>query len=215
MQSHELVDLFIFGTAWYFLVTAAWIVAILWCVEKENPLGLGIWLILYLCFLQFLAKVDFFDQITHHPAASAFWILGYLIAGFLWSFIKWWLYSHKKAEEFSRVRCRFLKENQAHYNKKAVIHPELGNITEDTKVPANLMDDWKRHIVCCGAIPRVRENKGKISIWVTYWPASMIWSLVNDFVKKFIRVIVMKCRKIYEGITKSAFKGLDVPPEIE
>lgn len=208
-------DVFVFGTMWYFLVTAAWVVAILWCVEKENPIGSGIWLILYLCFLQFLAGVNFLDQAVHHPIVSALWVFGYFVVGFLWSFVKWWLYVHKKAEEFSRIRHGFLIGRQISYNRKAVTHPELGNITEDTKIPENLMDEWKSHISCHGVIPRVRDNKGKISMWVIYWPASMVWSLVNDFVKKFIRIIVMKCRKIYEGITKRAFKGLDVPPGVE
>jgi hypothetical protein len=209
------MEIFMFGTVWYFLVTAAWMVAILWCVEKESPLGSGIWLILYLCFLQFLAKVNFFDQIIHHPASSALWVLGYFIAGFLWSFVKWWLYVHKKAEKFSEARCQFLKDHQNSYNRKSVSHSELKEITLDTKVPESLMDEWKNHIKLYGTVPKVRENKGKISMWVTYWPASMVWSVVNDFVKKFIRAIVMKCRKIYEGITKSAFKGLDVPPGVE
>jgi hypothetical protein len=223
------LSLLAFGTLWYFLLTGGWIIAIFWCVETESGWGSGIWTILYLCFLQFIAKVNFLYEIIHHPIVSLIWVLSYFMAGFLWSWVKWWLFVHKKAEEYREKRYSFLKSKQDERpriaNTSAV--PEkylrvdkygenvisMGDITLDTPVPEFLKKDWEFNLRCTDAFPTVRKNKKKISMWITYWPVSMVWSLVNDFVKKFIRTLVMKCRVLYDGITKSAFKGLDIPVE--
>jgi hypothetical protein len=112
------------------------------------------------------------------------------------------------------MRFRFLKDRQDSYRRKSYWCPGLeGTITMDTKVPEEAQEDWKSFTRFKDVVPQVKDKKGKISIWIMYWPVSMIWSLVNDFVKKVLRIIIMKCRVVYDGITKDVFKKLDVPTE--
>jgi hypothetical protein len=203
-----IIELFAFGTLWYFILTAVWLIALLWCVEKENSIGSGIWVLVYLCFLQFLAKVSFVDQVFHRPGTSLLWILGYFVIGFVWSFVKWWIYVHKKAEKLAEMRTDFIKQRKR--DRLTLGYDSVTDITANTKMPESEKEAWKSFLAFKDVIPKVADKKGKISIWIMYWPVSMLWSLVNDFVKKALRIVIMKCQVIYDSIAKSAFKGMDV-----
>lgn len=220
------LSVFSFGSVLFFILTAAWVFAIFWCVEKEKPIGSGIWLIIYLCFLQFVVGVNFLNGVIHHPTIALLWVLGYFVLGFFWSFAKWWIFVHKKADKYREIRFNYLKERREGRTRHGVAVPELETLTMDTNVPESLQNGWREYLqhdvgrlfgedFNSEVIPSVRKNKGKISMWIIYWPVSLIWSLINDFVKRVINAIVVKCRLLYGQITKGAFKNLDVPTRME
>ena len=63
--------------------------------------------------------------------------------------------------------------------------------------------------------PQISDNKDRIATWVTYWPISVIWSLLDDFIKHLMQQLVMSLRKAYEAITNSAFKKFETPKQRE
>lgn len=227
------LSVFALGSVLYFIITAGVLVALFWFVEKEKPLGSGIWLILYLLFLQFMAGVNFIQGTIHHPVIAGLWVLAYFAVGFFWSFAKWWVFVNKYAEKLREVRYNYLKERKESGDRRSSrvgsgSFPELNNLTMDTKVPETLRNDWETYLLHDGrramsdslgrnegssleVVPTVRKNKGKISLWIIYWPVSMVWALITDFVKRVIHTVVMKCHLLYGMITKGAFKNLDVP----
>lgn len=206
-MSYEAVcAVFAFGTLWYFLVSGLWIVAVFWCVEKESAWGSGIWTILYLIFMQLFVKVNMVEYSIKHPVNALLYVLGYIILGFGWSFIKWWLYVNKSADKYKEKRYEWLLKQKDIRVPKG---QEIPEITIDTPVPDFLIEEWKRHAPICVNSTEVHENKGKISIWIIYWPVSMIWSVINDFIKKFIKTVIMKLRVVYDSITKLAFKNVE------
>lgn len=204
-----LYAIFAFGTIWWFLISGAWIVAVFWCVETSSLWGSGIWTILYLVFLQIFVKVNMLDYAMRHPLHALLYVLGYIALGFGWSFIKWWLYVNKQADNYKEKRADWLEGQKESRESKGQKIEGLENITLDTPVPEKFMDEWKRSIGYGWSMPRVHENKSKISIWVIYWPVSMIWSVINDFIKRFVKTIIMKIRVIYDGITKLAFRKIE------
>lgn len=226
---------FALGTIWWYIVTITFFVIMFTCVEKENSFFSALWLILYLAFLQFIVKADFLGSITHNPIKVLLYVLGYLVIGFLWSFVKWWLYVDKKADQLKKNRAKYLsnqKQSLTNYvttwserigsgsgfrasqtedleKTKKLLDAvnDLGTITEDTPVPDALRADWKSSSGY--EIPKATEHKSKISIWVVYWPVSLVWSLVNDFVKKFIRTLITQFRVVYDNITKMAYHKIE------
>ena len=208
-----------FGTIWFFIISSAWLITMFWCVESENNASSIIWTIIYLAFLQFLAKVDFLYTIFHHPLKAISYCVGYLIIGFSWSFIKWWLYVNSRASKVKEARFNFLNEHKRNLERKvdrcATIDIQLievlKDITSETKVPPSLMDAWRKSSHYSLYVPRINDydNNRRITLWVMYWPLSLIWSLINDFVKKLIRTIIMKIKIIYESITALAYKNIE------
>jgi hypothetical protein len=129
--------------------------------------------------------------VTH----SVYFAGSYIVVGLLWSWLKWWLFISKIAEKMKDSWQIFLKKNA---------------LPADTKtLTPRQNEEWDTHRSYDLKKPLFSENKGKITIWVTYWPLSLVWSLLNDLIKKLIHQIVIRFRKIYEGISNKAFKDMD------
>jgi len=61
--------------------------------------------------------------------------------------------------------------------------------------------------------PKLSQEKKKVTLWVMYWPMSMLWSLLDDFIKKMIRHLIIKFQKVYQYLTDRAFKDIDKTEE--
>lgn len=204
-----LATFFAIGSMWYFILTTFWVITLFIWVEKEFVVWSGINIILYLLFLNFILKKNVFEYIASHPVKTLIFIFIYLIIGFLWSFVKWWLFVNKKAIAYKEKRCAWLLSLKESSDRKKISIDGLTEITLETTVPDNLIEDWHRNYGYEKNIPKAIQHKKTISHWVLYWPISALWSLIDDFVGKVVRVIVVKFRIIYEAITKNAFRGIE------
>lgn len=205
-----LIAFFALGTVWFYITSIIFLILLFYCVEHELLVRSGIIVFGYFLFLQFFTQVNIFGRIAEKPLLAVGIFSGYFIIGFIWSAVKWWLFVNRQAIDYKRKRLEFLesvKERLPHFT----IESSTGYsepLTLDTPVPEKLMDDWKRYIGCGYKVPQVHTNKNKISTWVIYWPTPVIWSLLNDFIRKTIDVIIIKIRFIYDSITKGAFKNV-------
>jgi hypothetical protein len=55
--------------------------------------------------------------------------------------------------------------------------------------------------------PQVREHKSDIMLWMTYWPFSCVWTLINDPIRKIFRTIYANIAKSLQSISDRMFKG--------
>jgi hypothetical protein len=56
-------------------------------------------------------------------------------------------------------------------------------------------------------IPVAKKNKNRLASWITYWPLSGFWTLVNDPVRKFVNILVESFGGFYDKMSASAFEG--------
>jgi hypothetical protein len=56
-------------------------------------------------------------------------------------------------------------------------------------------------------IPLAKDNTNRLASWITYWPFSAIWTLLNDPVRKFVRFLVETFGGFYDRMSQSAFEG--------
>jgi hypothetical protein len=201
---------FALGTAWYFVLTFAWVILLFYWVAKEFIVLSGFNIFVYLLFIQFIVEKDIFKGFLEHPTRTLFFILGYIVIGFIWSFLKWWLFVNKEALAYKVKRSDWLVKQKEIRTSKGFRVEGLENITLETIVPTNLMEEWK----CTGSsfrdpIPKAIKHKRTISLWILYWPISALWSLLDDFIGKVIRMLIVKIRFAYDGITKSAYKNTE------
>jgi hypothetical protein len=59
--------------------------------------------------------------------------------------------------------------------------------------------------------PSAADSKDMILRWMTFWPWSAIWTLINDPIKKAFREIFRKLQAQFQKIADKAWEG--VPPE--
>jgi len=194
-----MLEAFALGTIWFFIFTIICVISLFYFVETEKIARSILTVGFYTIFLQFVVKVDVFSSIIQNPIKSLLILLLYFFIGFVWSFVKWFMYVNKQALMIKIERTEFLKR---HSDKHCL------TITLDTPIPEDLLSTW-RHSKSYIRKPIVHENKARISHWVIYWPISVIWSLLNDFIRKTIDIIVLKIKFVYEKITSNAFKTIE------
>lgn len=56
--------------------------------------------------------------------------------------------------------------------------------------------------------PQASNNKALITTWITHWPVSMIWTLINDPIKKLINHIFEFIKSAFQSISDKMFKSL-------
>lgn len=56
--------------------------------------------------------------------------------------------------------------------------------------------------------PQAKDNKNRIVTWMSYWPFSAFWTLINEPVKKVFRFIYTSFEKMYVAMADKIFADL-------
>lgn len=90
--------------------------------------------------------------------------------------------------------------------------------TEETPVPAELRQAWQEHInrghytnerLSLKIVPpRPNDHKATILTWMTFWPASLTWTVLNDPVRAAFRHIYANMSKTLQNISNRAFSDI-------
>ncbi len=120
------------------------------------------------------------------------------MAGTGWSIVKWWLYVTRQREKYEEVKTDFLQSKAA----------------PGAKIPDKAREKWAEMVRARTAYgfefrPRAREHKADILFWMTYWPWSGFWTLLNDPIRRLFRAIYHRITGILQRISDHAFKGTE------
>ncbi len=110
---------------------------------------------------------------------TAFYIAAYFGIGAVYSVVKWWRYLLNRIDKF--------KEQNT---------PDSYNYT-------SRLEDF------IAGTPTFTRRKSLISLWIGYWPVSVVWTLINDPITKLINFIFSQLRGMYESIAQHVFKDLN------
>ena len=146
----------------------------------------------------------------------------YFALGAVWGVIKWWIFCRDRLEDYEEARAEFLKKK--------------GQPAGTKVVPVELRAEWKSTLERSSPLvkgvalsrmphdsgnlsetPQVRTHKAKIMRWMPFWVVSIIWSFINDFVKRVFRTIYQKLSAFLQSISDKMFGNikddLDIPKE--
>ena len=144
----------------------------------------------------------------------------YLLLGAVWGIAKWALKVRKLARECKGVyqdhRLSFLTSHR----------DKLGGITvnEDTPVPPQLQKEWIKVPINTregsffqqidrdsqGKIvaPRAKNYKASILLWMSFWPISAVWTVLDDLVKEVFENIYTFLSTWLQSIADRAFANI-------
>jgi hypothetical protein len=97
-------------------------------------------------------------------------------------------------------------------------------LAEKKKNPEFKKEVWQAHVqdgAYCGISfefkPDPRHHKGQILMWMTYWPWSFVWTMINDPIKKAFKAIYYRIVDSLKSISESSFKDAeaDLPAKKE
>jgi len=207
-----LVELFAFGTLWFWIAVSCFGIGELILVALDKPGPSTFLLVVLLAFLEWICHIPILKSIAQHPFYSLLWVLAYFVLGVIWSGIKWALFA-------SFHRRRYLEVREKFYVNKGLDNSE--SLTEDLK------KDWAEFAYGEGGRedisgydndedryfllkkPNVTNHKGDITFWMTYWPWSFFWTMFDDPIRRAFKWIYLHIRQVFQKISDRIWQGFE------
>jgi hypothetical protein len=184
-------------------VVIAILMAILLEFEKEGWattfFSLGIALLLW------NFRTDIWTFISSNPTATIGFTVTYILIGIVWSFLKWNSYVKNAFNKLKTLKADFIREhkeinekNRAKFNSKV----QYSGIRKGDGGTLYLHDETLEEIIE-KISPIASEKKSVITSWISYWPVSLMATLLNNPFRKFFEWVYDNLSGYYDKITKS------------
>jgi hypothetical protein len=184
--------MFILGiVAWAFIALLILAVFVIVSVEKEEPWGAFIAILLAGVVAHFSGTVNMVEAL-HNWQQLVGLIGAYIAVGVGWCMIKWVFYTNEWArnqrENIKHNRKVFLKTlnlsgdsiPDAHKDAWVRWNKSYGYARKNWVQPYSELNDVSPERVQSSDAIAVTNNWSKFSIWGLYWPFSMLWTLIED-----------------------------------
>lgn len=197
---------------WSFIIGTIITMIVLLEYEKQGWattfFSLGIALILW------NYKTEILNYLTTNPTNIVIFFVSYVIIGVIWSFIKWNDYVKsifRKAQEikddfvhtYGEINDETKKQFISKINSSSLRDGYYGH-------ELNLPKDTSFEKIAKEIAPIASRKKATITSWVSYWPISLLGTMLNNPFKKFFEWIYNSISKFYDKIVtshqKNAFK---------
>lgn len=141
--------------------------------------------------------------VMESPGTTFGFIGSYVVTGIIWSFMKWKNYVNSKTNQFYKVKLNFIDGG--------------GDIKNDWKkwieylnkhISSMFYESWSPEEVVAKIVPQASEKKSLITSWISYWPASLGATLLNNPFRRFFEWIYSLVSGIYDRIGSSAAKDM-------
>jgi hypothetical protein len=184
-----------FGTVWGWIIFVVAFIIITALVENEKGFWAFLAIILTvvaLCTPHFQSAVHF---IVANPGKVVLMVLGYFVVGTVWGIIKWFLHVNRELERYNEKKAEWLQ----HYE---TVTPGVISTSEEALAFKNSIGGYGYQMP-----PQAREHKSDILLWMSYWPFSCLWTLINDPIRKIFRTIYTHIATSLQKISDRMFKG--------
>ena len=183
--------------AWFAFLSFGWwiglvvIVCFLVLLEEAEQAG-WLWCVVFV----FLALSDYFGGsrmfvwIWDNWQTSLVAVGAYVSIGVIWSVIKFRFRTGKIKKKIALARVE--------YGKKSAPAQSIDEFI-DSYLHSNLKI-WRRH-GWHGSMRDIRYHKRAIITWMTCWPPSVIFTLLNDPIRKFFSFL-------YDNVLRNSFKRM-------
>lgn len=214
-----------------------------WLAALFIVTGMWVWFWAAVCFILVLAfseneqnlfafiTVGAFIALMHHsavfsifmnPLTILMWAAIYFAAGGAWSFVKWFSYVTKRAEEFGEWKVKWIES----FNKNKDVDERM-EVNIKTRIPTKEIPNFNRYLeskyytykakhqnkdndTLDSVMPSAMENKERIVTWILWWPTSAFWTLLNDPLVRFANWMYSRFQGMYKRIAYRAFAKFEV-----
>lgn len=192
MKVITMQELFLYGTFWFWVLTAAAIVITFLFSESQNGIGGTISLIVYVALLQQCGDINPLTYIWQHPLISVGWLAIYFVIGLIWASIKWVLYIQDQDIRKDDVFRDFKEGNKIQANTTFI------GLTQDQK---DAFDKALKSRSLSRKAERFRDHLGDYARWLGFWLFNMVYTALNDFVRRIARAIAKSVSRKMQAIS--------------
>ncbi len=163
----------------------------------NNKGGQATWTVIFGLVLLHLAGVLNLGWVVEHPLSSFLWFLGYLVCGLIWCSIKWKSYLHNWAPEarknIRQAKLRYIEDNSSRLSPEEKDVHRTSN--QAVAIPPSLSEGWDKHkdsrdVKVWSTAPSPQNHVGEIVTWATYWPFSLMWTALGDWLTKLFKYLI-------------------------
>ncbi len=139
------------------------------------------------------------EFVLSSPGTTFGFIGSYIVGGLIWSLIKWKSYINNKIESFQRVKEKFESNGGSIKNQWnnwiSYLNSHLNRSFFEGDTPEEVAEK---------VIPKASDKKSLITSWISYWPASLAATLLNNPFRKFFEWIYSIVSGVYDKMGQSA-----------
>jgi hypothetical protein len=203
-----------FGGLWFWLVTAAFVIAMLAFIEYEKPIVATCNVVLFALVMMAFSDISpSMEWVKSNLITIAEWIGLYFVIGIVWAVVKWAFFLMNQRDIYEARRVAFLKEKEADRRRDWSYKAKPGEEEPAAFAIPIVIDDTTRpaFIKSLGGKfpPMPQDNKSRILLWMGYWPFSATWTLINDPLKRAWRFAYHRILGLLEGMSRAMFSKYD------
>jgi lantibiotic modifying enzyme len=151
---------------------------------------------------------DAWEFVKNDYASTTLFVLGYLVAGVIWSFLKWNEFVKRKINIFKKTKAKLIIDrpdfDENNDNHVSTLCDKLRN---------NGINVWGSSVKSMAELkikvmPIGSENKSAIVAWISYWPLSLLATLLNNPFRRLFEYTYSLVANAYDKISERHFKSL-------
>ena len=140
-----------------------------------------------------------------------FWyILGYFIFGTVWAGVKWYFYVHKLARIARQSKLKVFKAYNLENSITEIPQRVYDSLISEFRTQLGVFSKYRLDFTNGVLSPQVLNHKRLIVAWMTWWPVSGLWTLINDPIVRFFGWIYEQISDGLQRISDHAFADLAV-----
>jgi hypothetical protein len=152
---------------------------------------------------------DLWSFVKQDYGTTLLFVLGYLVAGVVWSFLKWNEFVKRKVSIYKKVRAELIvKRPDFDENSDKSVEMLCQKLRENRisvwGYDVKTMAELKLKIMPIGS-----ENKASIIAWISYWPLSLLATLLNNPFRRLFEYVYSLVANAYDKISQKHFKSLN------
>lgn len=191
--------------AWVFWLLVVLALVMFFAVESESSVGAFATMVGVGALLHFSNTVDMLHLLQNWQGILMF-LAAWLGVGLAWCFVKWTFYTgawaRRQREEVQNARKRFLSvlglkgDTIPEEHKEAWTAWVNGNYIGSVEFEKKNADYRKFEREKCPVFEKaedlhVRNNWKRMMVWGLYWPWSMVWTIIDDPLKRIFKFLVL------------------------
>jgi uncharacterized membrane protein YgaE (UPF0421/DUF939 family) len=195
-------------TFWFWLVVVE-VIFLFAVLAHDKGTAASISLVIF-AILLLVAGVDYISFFKTNPSYLIYTALIYFPIGIMWAIFKWFMLVLDRKTEYKEFKAEFLKN--LGLDGLLTTFPMTQESVNNGRMTQEHLDKWKRSLQSSysyrrgkNTIPQAREYKYDIMRWLGYWPFSLIWTLLSDFVKRVARAIYNIISGLLQDISDKIF----------
>lgn len=169
----------------FWLLFVLVLVAMFISVETESPFSATVVMIATALVAWWFYDFNIITYILNNAGLVSAVVATYFVMGVIWARGKWEFFIRGARRAYEEVRNMYAN-----------------------KMPSSFDYYGKQSVP-----PQIRDNKSRFMIWMAYWPASMLWTLINDPVRRLFEWVYTSTAASLQRSSDNVFSDIKIVDE--